>query len=59
MFICLVRHLYILYIFPQQEEVDISKYDKELVIKARFIIRGMMNNGSRKCIVYLQLGKNV
>lgn len=37
-----------------QEEVDISKYDKELVIKARFIIRGMMNNGSRKCIVYLQ-----
>jgi superfamily II DNA or RNA helicase len=36
------------------EEVDISKYDKELVIKARFIIRGMMNNGSRKCIVYLQ-----
>jgi superfamily II DNA or RNA helicase len=37
-----------------QEEVDISKYDNELVIKARFIIRGMMNNGSRKCIVYLQ-----
>ena len=37
-----------------QEEVDIIKYDKELVIKARFIIRGMMNNGSRKCIVYLQ-----
>jgi len=37
-----------------QEEVDISKYDKELVIKARFILRGMMNNGSRKCIVYLQ-----
>jgi superfamily II DNA or RNA helicase len=37
-----------------QEEVDISKYDKELVIKARFIIRGMMNNGSWKCIIYLQ-----
>jgi len=37
-----------------QEEVDIHGYDKELVIKARFLIRGMMNNGSRRCIIYLQ-----
>ncbi len=37
-----------------QEEVNIKNYDKELVIKARFILRGMMNNGSRKCIIYLQ-----
>jgi len=41
-----------------QEEVNISEYDnelvKELVIKARFIIRGMMNNGGRRCIIYLQ-----
>jgi len=37
-----------------QEEVDIHSYDKELVIKALFLIRGMMNNGSRRCIIYLQ-----
>lgn len=37
-----------------QEEVDICSYDKELVIKARFLLRGMMNNGSRRCIIYLQ-----
>ena len=37
-----------------QEEVDIKGYDKELLIKARFIIRGMMNNGGRRCIIYLQ-----
>ena len=41
-----------------QEEVNISEYDnelvKELVIKAQFIIRGMMNNGGRRCIIYLQ-----
>ena len=37
-----------------QDEVDIRSYDKELVIKARFIIRGMMNNGGRRCIIYLQ-----
>ena len=28
-----------------QEEVNIKNYDKELVIKARFILRGMMNIG--------------
>jgi predicted helicase len=37
-----------------QEEMDIRSYDQELVIKARFLIRGMMNNGSRKCIIYMQ-----
>lgn len=37
-----------------QDEVDIRGYDKELVIKARFLLRGMMNNGSRRCIIYLQ-----
>ena len=37
-----------------QDEVDIHGYDKELVIKARFLIRGMMNNGSKRCIIYLQ-----
>ena len=37
-----------------QEEVDIHGYDKELVIKARFLLRGMMNNGSKRCIIYLQ-----
>ena len=37
-----------------QDEVDIRSYDKELVIKARFLLRGMMNNGSRRCIIYLQ-----
>ena len=37
-----------------QDELDIRGYDKELVIKARFLLRGMMNNGSRRCIIYLQ-----
>ncbi len=37
-----------------QDELDIRSYDKELVIKARFLLRGMMNNGSRRCIIYLQ-----
>jgi superfamily II DNA or RNA helicase len=35
-------------------EVNLKDYDKELVIKARYVIKGMMEMGSRKCIIYLQ-----
>ena len=35
-------------------EANLKDYDKELVIKSRYIIKGMMEIGSRKCIIYLQ-----
>ena len=35
-------------------EANLKDYDKELVIKARYVIKGMMEMGSRKCIIYLQ-----
>ena len=35
-------------------EANLKDYDKELIIKARYIIKGMMEMGSRKCIIYLQ-----
>jgi superfamily II DNA or RNA helicase len=35
-------------------EANLKDYDKELVIKARYVIKGMMELGSRKCIIYLQ-----
>jgi superfamily II DNA or RNA helicase len=35
-------------------ETNIKDYDKELIIKSRYIIKGMMEMGSRKCIIYLQ-----
>jgi len=35
-------------------EAKLQDYDKELVIKARYVIKGMMEMGSRKCIIYLQ-----
>ena len=31
-----------------------KKYNKNLIIKARFIIKGMLETGSKKCIIYLQ-----
>jgi len=36
------------------DEANLKDYDKELVIKARYVIKGMMEIGSRKCIIYLQ-----
>ena len=35
-------------------EANLKDYDKELIIKARYVIKGMMEMGSRKCIIYLQ-----
>jgi superfamily II DNA or RNA helicase len=35
-------------------EANLKDYNKELVIKARYVIKGMMELGSRKCIIYLQ-----
>ena len=34
------------------EELAIKDYDRELLVKARFIIRGCMATGARKCIIY-------
>jgi len=34
------------------EELAVKDFDKELLIKSRFIIRGCMGTGSRKCIIY-------
>jgi superfamily II DNA or RNA helicase len=34
------------------EELDVKDYNRELLIKARFIIRGCLGTGSRKCIIY-------
>jgi len=34
------------------EELQIKDYNKELLVKARFIIRGCMATGSKKCIIY-------
>ena len=36
------------------KEANLKDYDKDLVIKARYVIKGMMEMGSRKCIIYLQ-----
>ena len=36
------------------EEVSIKDFDFDLTIKAKFLLRGMMESGSRKCIVYLR-----
>jgi len=35
-------------------EANLKDYDKELIIKARYVIKGMMEMGGRKCIIYLQ-----
>jgi len=34
------------------EELAIKDYNREVLIKARFIVRGCMGAGSRKCIIY-------
>ena len=34
------------------EELTIKDYNREVLIKARFIVRGCMGTGSRKCIIY-------
>jgi superfamily II DNA or RNA helicase len=34
------------------EELQIKDYNRELLVKARFIIRGCMATGSKKCIIY-------
>ncbi len=36
------------------EEVSIIEFDKNLTIKGKFLLRGMLETGSRKCIVYLR-----
>ena len=35
-------------------ETNLKDYDKDLIIKARYVIKGMMEMGNRKCIIYLQ-----
>ena len=35
-------------------ETNLKDYEKDLVIKARYVIKGMMEMGNRKCIIYLQ-----
>ena len=34
------------------EELSVKDYNREILIKARFIVRGCMGTGSRKCIIY-------
>lgn len=34
------------------EEIDISRFDNDLSIKSNFIMRGMLETGARKCIMY-------
>ena len=36
------------------KECNLKDYDKELVVKTRYIIKGCMELGNRKCIIYLQ-----
>ena len=36
------------------KECNLKDYDKELVVKSRYIINGSMHLGNRKCIIYLQ-----
>ena len=36
------------------EEVSIETFDKDLTIKGKFLLRGMLETGARRCIVYLR-----
>ena len=35
-------------------EISVKEFNFDLTIKAKFLLRGMMETGSRKCIVYLR-----
>jgi len=36
------------------QEVSVDQFDLDLVSKGKFIIRGMLETGTRKCIIYLR-----
>jgi superfamily II DNA or RNA helicase len=36
------------------KEIDIKDFSNELLIKAKYIMRGMLETGSKKCIIYLR-----
>jgi superfamily II DNA or RNA helicase len=46
------------YISNIQNEVDVSKFDNDNLVKSNFIIRGMLETGARKNIIYANTQKN-
>ena len=42
------------YLEDISSEISIQEFSNDLTLKAKFIVRGMMETGAKKCILYLR-----